>query len=174
MKAVLKYGVIIVVLGVALHWVLALMVPSLAMNVAYDRVSVNGPNQLSTISEVDHDARKVVRPSPDLLYGACAYDLSKGDLMITADVPKQYWSLQFYDMQTNNFAGITNQRDEQWRSDSKVNVLLSLEPKMAITTVTNIVAPHQKGIALVRLSNLEKSEASMQALSSVTCEIAKS
>jgi len=51
----------------------------------------------------DATSRTVVRPSPDLLYAACPYDLSDGPLLVTAPVPPgTYWSVSVFDADTNN------------------------------------------------------------------------
>jgi uncharacterized membrane protein len=42
----------------------------------------------------DHTQRRIVMPSPDLLYATCALDLSRGPVRITAEVaPPRYWSV---------------------------------------------------------------------------------
>ena len=51
------------------------------------------------------DARAVVKPSPDLLYSVCAYDVSKGPVRLGSDVPQgTYWSMSLYAANTDNFA----------------------------------------------------------------------
>ena len=52
----------------------------------------------------DHTARRVVMPSPDLLYATCRMDLSQGPLRIQAD-PKtpRYWSIALYASNSDNF-----------------------------------------------------------------------
>ena len=46
---------------------------------------------------------QVRRSSPDLVYSACAFDLSDGPLRITAPVPDSYMSVSFYAINTDNF-----------------------------------------------------------------------
>jgi uncharacterized membrane protein len=51
-------------------------------------------------------SRGVVRPSPDLLYSSCVYDLDAagGMVRVTAHgMPKTYWSVSLFDAETNNF-----------------------------------------------------------------------
>ena len=52
----------------------------------------------------DATSRRVVMPSPDLLYASCAFDLSKGPWRIRAD-PKapHYWSIAMYAANSDNF-----------------------------------------------------------------------
>ncbi len=52
----------------------------------------------------DASSRAVVRPSPDILYAACPFDLSNGPLRVTAQIPHgTYWSISAFDSATNNF-----------------------------------------------------------------------
>ncbi len=53
-------------------------------------------------------ARTVVRPSPDLLYTACVFDLSNGPLRITAPVPDSYLSVSGFAADTSNFFAIND------------------------------------------------------------------
>lgn len=59
---------------------------------------------------IDETSRSVVRPSPDILYSGCMYDLSQGPLSIT--MPELGHGalavLSFYDARTNNFYRIDN------------------------------------------------------------------
>ena len=49
-------------------------------------------------------SRMVVRPSPDILYASCPFDLSSGPLRVSANVPySTYWSVSAFDAATNNF-----------------------------------------------------------------------
>jgi uncharacterized membrane protein len=48
-------------------------------------------------------SRGVVRPSPDLLYSICPYDLSAGPLVVEAHGPSgSYWSVSVFDSETDN------------------------------------------------------------------------
>ena len=65
---------------------------------------MGSPNTIHFAKRPDETSRGVVRPSPDLLYSACPFDLSKGPLKITASVPHStYWSVSGFDAATNNF-----------------------------------------------------------------------
>lgn len=66
--------------------------------------------QMGAVNTIHHGQRAtaaihgVVRPSPDLLYSVCPFDLSKGPLRVTAPVPAgTYWSVSMFDAKTNNF-----------------------------------------------------------------------
>jgi uncharacterized membrane protein len=55
----------------------------------------------------DHTQRRVVMPSPDLLYALCALDLRTGPWRIRADAARPgahgYWSVALYAANTDNF-----------------------------------------------------------------------
>ncbi len=88
--------------AVAWHLVLA-MTPDTLMRLALDRVSkVGGPNRFTHSPLATAASRAIVRPSPDLAYSSCPFDLAKGPLLIDAvPVPAPYWSLSIFDTHTD-------------------------------------------------------------------------
>jgi uncharacterized membrane protein len=101
----------------------------------------------------DEASRGVVRPSPDLLYSSCPYDLSKGPLRVTARVPHStYWSVSAFDAASNNFF-VRN--DQQIAGDSIE--ILALRPGMTPPTSGDahqpliVYSPTRKGLFLFRL-----------------------
>lgn len=100
----------------------------------------------------DSTSRTVVRPSPDLLYATCPFDLSKGPLRVTARVPHwTYWSVSVFDSATNNFF-VKN--DRQIAGDF-LEILL-VRPHQAWPPLDNalerviLFAPSEKGLVLFR------------------------
>jgi len=95
-------------------------------------------------SPVDASFKKVVMPSPDILYSACVFDLSNSDLLIEARVPKfTYWSASFYSMSTDNFFTI---------NDRAVNESISL----ILTAKSDcsgkcVISPSTRGIVIFRI-----------------------
>ena len=111
------------------------------------------PNTMRFAKRPDETSRGVVRPSPDILYSACPFDLSKGPLKLTARVPHStYWSVSAFDAATNNFF-VRN--DQQTAGDSIE--ILAVRPGMALPpldTATDRVilfAPTTKGLFLIRM-----------------------
>lgn len=90
------------------HIGLVQAVPYFLMNVAMGRMSQDGTtiNQFSFGSRTTQNSRAIVRPSPDLAYASCAYDLSDGPLLIeAAPSPDQgYVSLSVFAANTDNIA----------------------------------------------------------------------
>ena len=148
-----------------------MFVPGLIMEVLYRKAGEsNGFNQL-VISPIANDtSREVVRPSPDLLYAICVYNLSDGPLLIEAPVPERYWSMQFYQMNTDNFAGITNQREEHSRIGTRVAVtLIGAEQDPDDYAGEVIQSPTDRGVMLLRASAIGDSSASIAALAGSRC-----
>ena len=125
------------------------------------------PNTMRFAKRPDEESRGVVRPSPDLLYSACPFDLSKGPLKITARVPHStYWSVSAFDDATNNFF-VRN--DQQIAGDSIE--IIALRPGMALPPLDAapvrvvLFAPTDKGLFLIRLLiNDEKNLPALDAL----------
>ena len=71
----------------------------------------------------DENARAIVRPSPDLLYAGCAFDLADGPLRIQATVPRDtYWSLSMFAANTDNFF-VVNDRAAKSALDAGVKMI---------------------------------------------------
>ena len=88
------------------HLLVVWATPRLIMN----RV-MNGPatqamnmrNQAAFLPETDASVRRVVMPSPDLLYSACVFDVSAGPVRVRANpgLPG-YWSIALYAANSDN------------------------------------------------------------------------
>jgi len=102
MKRAIPWALAAIVLGVGLHLALIYALPHLVMMRVMDRLGA--VNTIHHAPRVDANSRAIVRPSPDLLYSDCPYDLSKGALRVTATVPPDtYWSVSAFDSKTDNF-----------------------------------------------------------------------
>lgn len=92
----------LVVAGVA-HHVALVQAPRFLMAMAGRRVaSVAGYNTLFQAPLPTAASRAIVRPSPDLAYSSCPFDLSNGPVLVDiAPVPAPYWSLSVFDPRTD-------------------------------------------------------------------------
>jgi len=93
----------LVLAGAAYH-VTLVQAPRLLMMLATHRIA--GPAGYNTLYQAPlatADSRAIVRPSPDLAYSSCPFDLSKGSpvLIDVAPVPAPYWSLSVFDERTD-------------------------------------------------------------------------
>lgn len=87
-------------------------VPGFIMTRAMDRIEAGGTpiNTVVHVPPVTEDSRRVVRPSPDILYSTCLFDLTDGPLLIQSRWPADgaYASISLYDAQTNNFFTVSD------------------------------------------------------------------
>jgi len=88
----------------ALAWQATLAAaPQVIMRIAVKRIAdAGGLNHMQHAPLPGPGRRTVVRPSPDLAYSACPFDLSKGPLLIQVEpVAAPYWSLSVFDDRTD-------------------------------------------------------------------------
>jgi uncharacterized membrane protein len=93
---------------VAGHLVTVVAAPRVIMHIAMHRLSEQGHliNAFRFSPRVDSAARWVVRPSPDLAYASCVYDLSRGAIAVRAmpGADHGYVSLSVFAANTDNIA----------------------------------------------------------------------
>jgi uncharacterized membrane protein len=94
-------------------------------------------------------SRSVVRPSPDLLYSICVYDLgATGAVHVsTHDMPETYWSVSVFDADTNNFYAIN---DRQAKSGAADFILMPQGKSTEASRLPVVAAPTSRGIVLFR------------------------
>jgi len=100
----------------------------------------------------DASARTVVRPSPDLLYTACVFDLSDGPLHLQAPVPEGYLSISGFAADSSNFFAVNDQDAVvDAEGQRQLSLLLTLgEPMQAPAGTQVVVAPSVRGLVLFR------------------------
>jgi uncharacterized membrane protein len=95
------------VVAVVVHIASVWMLPHVIM-----RMTINHMGAINTIHHqlrTTARSRFVVRPSPDMIYSACPFDLSNGALEVKAPIPPDtYWSASAFDSNTNNFFAIND------------------------------------------------------------------
>ena len=167
----LRWIAAVLLIGWLAHYPLAMLVPRLVMEGLYHKAEeVTGYNQLNVTLRPDETSRAVVRPSPDLLYASCVYNLNEGPVVITAPVPERYWSMQFYQMNTNNFAGISNQREQRSRAGTDVKVtLVGPDANPAEYQGEVIQSPTTRGIMLLRASGIGDDSEAQTAIENSHC-----
>lgn len=168
----LKWVVGILVCAWIGQYLLALALPGLMMETLYALgTRQQGYNTLAISELPDEEFRTIVRPSPDLLYASCFYNLENGPVVIEAKIPSRYWSMQFYQMNTDNYAGITNQRGESYRIGSTVNVtLIGSDESPEAFEGEVIQSPTQRGIMLLRASAIGDRGEQQAALLNSRCD----
>jgi uncharacterized membrane protein len=153
------------------QYLLAVVAPNLVMELVYWQGAKHGGyNRLVVRPVPDATSRTIVRPSPDLLYASCIYNLKDGPIVIEAPIPTRYWSMQFYQMNTDNFAGITNQREQKSRVGSIAKVtLIRAGDDPANYQGEVIQSPTDRGIMLLRASAIGDRTEQQAALDASRC-----
>ncbi len=148
MQAAGKYVLAALLVAIAAHFAIVTAVPSFFMNTAIDRLSAKGAhlNTWQRAPRVSENSRTIVRPSPDLQYSACPYDLSKGPLTIRVDAWPSYWSLSLYAANSDNFFII----DDREAHDGVTITLVRAGHTAPDHAARVVESPTDRGIALVR------------------------
>ena len=110
-----------------------------------------GVNHAAALPLPTDKSHTVVRPSPDLLYAACLYDVGTQPLLLESDLPDTYWSLSLFAANSDNFFAVNDQQVKTRHP----RYVLALEAKPAglpaeLADVPVIVAPTRNGVVLFR------------------------
>ncbi len=138
----------IVVVAVVVHLVIVIQTPYIAMDRAEERFDIE-PNTLEYGDLPDENSREVVKPSPDLLYSICVYDVSENAILFTAPVPDTYWSISGYAEDTHNFFTVNDKDVES--SPARVLVVGEEMTQPDLENVFVEEAPSDTGIILIRM-----------------------
>jgi uncharacterized membrane protein len=170
----IKWLVAILILAWVGQYGVAILAPHFAMQALYHAVvNQSGENNFMLTPLPDETTRDVVRPSPDLFYGICAYNVESAPVFITALVPEKYWSMQFYQMNTDNFSSFSNQRDESYRVNTTTKITLIGASDDASKYQGEVVrSPTDKGVMLVRVSAIGDQVQQISALNVSGCSAA--
>jgi len=137
-------------LAAAVHWAAVAYAPELIMSRVMAGMSKRSVNAIVHDSRATAASRAVVKPSPDLLYSHCVFDLTRAPLKVTTAAPEgTYWSVAFYADNTDNFFTLN---DAAAGGKPATIVLVGqgqvLEPQQEGTLVVS--APTTKGLVLFR------------------------
>lgn len=141
---------LLAVLAAAAGWYGTLaLAPEFIMGRAWDRLAEQaGVNRMTHTPLVTAEKQTIVRPSPDLAYSVCAFDLSNGPLQVHAQpVAGHYWSLTVFDSQTN-VAFVESDRDSKGQP---VEIVLATAGQAVPAGVRKVTMPSAKGVALLRV-----------------------
>lgn len=132
----------------AWHATLAAM-PRALMALAVRRVaSAGGINRMTHAPIVTAKSRAIVRPSPDLLYSSCPYDVGVGPVLIDVmPIDAPYWSLSVFDTLTNT----AFVRNNTQRGGEPLRVALIRKGQVAPAGYRAVMPAGTRGVALVRV-----------------------
>ena len=146
MKGLGKYIWAALAIAVISHFVLVHAAPRAMMSVAISRIGEAGANRWQLADRVTPLSRTIVRPSPDLAYSACVFDLSRGPVRIAAARWDAYMSLSLYDSESDNFYVVSDME-----APDGFDVIVVRRQRDAPEDAQNvIISPSAKGVALVR------------------------
>ena len=123
--------------------------PMVIMDRAWEQLAAqSGFNRMTHAPLVTAERQTIVRPSPDLAYSVCAFDLTRGPIKVYAHpVPGHYWSLTVFDSETN-VAFVESDRDSKGEA---VEIVLATVDQVTQGDVRRIDLPSAKGVALLRV-----------------------
>lgn len=141
----LAFGLIV---AAATGYAAILAIPYGLMNVAIDRLGQGGINTMSYGNLATPERQPVVRPSPDLAYSSCPYDLSAGPIAIdVAPVAGRYSSLSIFDAATD----VIFVRNDVEAGGKPYRIILAREGQAVPSGAEIVRTSHDHGIALIRL-----------------------
>jgi uncharacterized membrane protein len=138
-------------IAVVVHAASVLLLPRLMMRTMAAITKTVADNTIFYPPRPTATERGIVRPSPDLLYSICVYDLGAagGALRIsTHDMPNTYWSVSVFDAETNNFYALN---DRQTKTGGADFLLAAKGAAIAAGQLPVIAAPTDRGIVLLRM-----------------------
>ncbi len=140
-------------LGIAFGFSATLVsLPGLIMDQALSKLTPTESefNSVIHFPMVTEHARSVVRPSPDIIYSGCRFDLTQGAVRVT--LPSldldHYASISFFDDRTNHFHSVSN-HDLDGRM-GMISLVRASDLSDHSPTDHQIAAPSDQGLVLFR------------------------
>jgi uncharacterized membrane protein len=119
------------------------------MEGAVQRISAGqGLNAMRHGNLANPKNQPIVRPSPDLAYSSCPFDLRAGPLLIDyVPIPGRYSSLSVFDARTD----VVFVRNDVRASGKPVRVAIARKGQSVPAGIETVRVKYDRGIALVRL-----------------------
>ena len=151
MKSYLKKSLSLIILGFILH-ILFISYFHVLMLWIFDR-ETGANNKVNTVllhtDTATSDTRGLKRPSSDVMYSVCAYDVKYKPLIITSSIPDSYWSISFYTKNTDNYVTL-NDLDIENKYLKVYLVGINSQPKK-VSNGMIVVSPSDTGYILIRM-----------------------
>jgi len=142
----LKFALAALVTAVVSHIAVVNAAPTMLMGAAMERIGAGATNAWAHGARVTETSRGVVRPSPDLAYSACVYDLSRGPVRITAGAWDAYMSLSLYSADSDNYFVLSDRE-----APNGIDIVLVQHARDAPDDANQVVvSPSRRGVAIVR------------------------
>lgn len=175
MKAWIGAAAAFVLVAATAHMIALDRIPKSIMADTLDRLDRGGERVNTWIHApgASPEQRTVVRPSPDLAYSLCIWELDEAPLRISLAAWPSYWSLSLYADNTDNFA-VWNDREH---ADGIEILLIGPGAEVPAADARVVEAPSSRGLALSRRL-LQDNRAGPDALAEIReqdqCEIQES
>ena len=168
----IRWGLFTLTLAAIIHWLAVSQGPNFIMWRVMGQVAQGKANSIAHGARATAETRTIVKPSPDLLYSTCVFDVSKRPLKIVTGAPSDtYWSVALYADDTDNFFVLN---DSAAKGQPATIILLGPGQSAPVDTAGTITvnAPTARGLVLFRtLINDDKREAEIdQARRLATCQ----
>lgn len=147
MGGLVRFLLAVLVIGALVHAAAVFAAPNVIMAKAMERTSRDGAviNRFAFGRPVTPESRAIVRPSPDLVYASCVYDLSGGPVRISLAPWDDYVSLSLFAANTDNFFTMND------RAGAPIDIVLVAKGQQAPAGAGKVVvSPSVKGLALDR------------------------
>ncbi|MEL6365766.1 MAG: DUF1254 domain-containing protein [Pseudomonadota bacterium] len=133
--------------ALAAHFAVLHALPGLIMTRAMQRLEASGApaNGFTVAPRMTPQTQTVVRPSPDLAYSICLFDISDSPAMIAADLWPDYASLSIYDARTDNVAVVSLSGDDGGPYTMEIGLAGRDAP-----TPGRVLVDKPRGVALIR------------------------
>ena len=145
----IKKTLILITLGFLIHISFIYYFPYLKVWMIFQNAeALNSVNVAFYRDVPTANSREVVRPSPDLMYSGCGYDVTYKPLVIETDIPSTYWSASFFAYNSDNFATINN--DQTNKENIRIYLFGPNSKPSQINDGYVVVSPSNKGLMLIR------------------------
>ena len=126
-----------------------LATPYALMFAALQKIGDRGPeNQFVFSPMTTADNQTIVRPSPDLAYAVCSFDLSKGPVHVDVQpIAGHYWSVSVFDARTD-VAAVRSDRDTK---GAPARLALVKSGQAAPAGYDVVTLGHDRGLVLIRI-----------------------
>lgn len=125
-----------------------LAMPTVIMNVAIDRASQIAVNRMEHRALATPENQPIVRPSPDLAYSSCPYDVSAGPVVFEVHpLADRYQSLSIFDAKTD----VIFVRNDVQAGGKPYRIVLALKDQPVPAGVEVVRTDYPRGIGLIRL-----------------------
>jgi uncharacterized membrane protein len=149
-------GLVLLSTAVLVHLAAVWAAPRIIMQVLLRATEASGlqaHNQAAFPAPVTAASRRIVLPSPDLLYAICMFDLRQGPVRVTANPQLPgYWSIALYASNSDNFYVINDRQAQGKPVDLWLVSRDSSAEKRAVPAGSEVViTPSATGLLLMRV-----------------------